>query len=319
VACPSDALPQLLPVTPFSQGIPGTALPPGWARQTFPRIASHTRYTLVGDGDKVVVRAEAVASASGLVSRVSTPAAEARMLRWRWKVDRLPQGANTSTKAGDDAPARIYVTFQFDPAKLGPVDRLLYEAARAIYGEAPPHASLMYVWDVAGASGRSFANPYTPRVRTIVVEGGQQRLGQWLDYERDIVADYRYTGLTLRRHPVALLRSRLESRGIVTAAGLRELPTGATVRTAGLVITRQRPGSAQGVTFVTLEDETGSINLIVWRDVAERQRRALVGSRLMGVVGELQVEGEVVHVIAHRLVDLSAWLGALAAPSRDFH
>ena len=100
---------------------------------------------------------------------------------------------------------------------------------------------------------------------------------------------------------------------------LRELPLGTAVRTAGLVITRQRPGSAQGVTFVTLEDETGSVNLIVWRDVAERQRRALVGSRLMGVAGELQVEGEVVHVIAHRLADLSRWLGGLSAPSRDFH
>jgi error-prone DNA polymerase len=135
----------------------------------------------------------------------------------------------------------------------------------------------------------------------------------------DIVADYAHTGLTLRRHPIALLRQRLDARGFVPAARLRELPRGATVRTAGLVITRQRPGSAQGVTFVTLEDETGSINLIVWRDVAERQRRALVGSRLMGVAGELQVEGEVLHVIAHRLADLSRWLGALAAPSRDFH
>jgi error-prone DNA polymerase len=135
----------------------------------------------------------------------------------------------------------------------------------------------------------------------------------------DIVADYARTGLTLGRHPVALLRPRLEARGCVDAARLRELPTGASVRTAGLVITRQRPGSAQGVTFVTLEDETGSINLIVWRDVAEQQRRALVGSRLMGVAGELQVEGEVVHVIARRLVDLSRWLGALTAPSRDFH
>jgi error-prone DNA polymerase len=135
----------------------------------------------------------------------------------------------------------------------------------------------------------------------------------------DVVADYAHTGLTLRRHPLALLRSRLEARGVVPAARLRELPHGATVRTAGLVITRQRPGSAQGVTFVTLEDETGSINLIVWRDVAERQRRALLGSRLMGVAGELQVEGEVLHVIASRLVDLSRWLGALSAPSRDFH
>ncbi len=135
----------------------------------------------------------------------------------------------------------------------------------------------------------------------------------------DIVADYAHTGLTLRRHPLALLRARLEGRGIVTAAGLRRMRNGATVRTAGLVITRQRPGSAQGVTFVTLEDETGYVNLIVWRDVAERQRQTLVGSRLMGVAGELQVEGEVLHVIARRLVDLSSWLGSVATASRDFH
>jgi len=135
----------------------------------------------------------------------------------------------------------------------------------------------------------------------------------------DIVADYAHTGLTLRRHPLALLRPRFDARGLVPASRLRELPPGAAVRTVGLVITRQRPGSAQGVTFVTLEDETGSINLIVWRDVAERQRRALVGSRLMAVAGELQVEGEVRHVIAHRLADLSHWLGTFNAPSRDFH
>ena len=97
------------------------------------------------------------------------------------------------------------------------------------------------------------------------------------------------------------------------------MPDGASVRTAGLVITRQRPGSAQGVTFVTLEDETGYVNLIVWRDVAERQRQALVGSRLMAVTGELQLEGEVMHVIVRRIIDLSRWLGKLSAPSRDFH
>jgi len=135
----------------------------------------------------------------------------------------------------------------------------------------------------------------------------------------DIVADYAHTGLTLRRHPLALLRPRLEARGLLTAARLRELPDGSTVRTAGLVITRQRPGSAQGVTFVTLEDETGYVNLIVWRDVAERQRQPLIASRLMGVSGQLQLEGEVMHVIAHRLADLSRWLGKVAAPSRDFH
>ena len=135
----------------------------------------------------------------------------------------------------------------------------------------------------------------------------------------DIVADYAHTGLTLRRHPLALLRPKLAARGLLTAAELRERAHGAHVRTAGLVITRQRPGSAQGVTFVTLEDETGQSNLIVWRDVADRQRQALIGSRLMAVAGELQMEGEVMHVIVHRIADLSRWLGRLAAPSRDFH
>jgi hypothetical protein len=191
LALPTHALAQPTRVTPFAQGTPGTALPPGWTPQTFPRIPRHTRYALVRDGDTVVVRAEAVGSASGLVFRVTAPAAEARVLRWRWKVDRLPQGADASAKAGDDASARVYVTFQLDPAKLGPVDRLLYEAARAIYGEAPPQASLMYVWNAAGSAGQTFWNPYTKRVRTIVVEGGHARLDQWLDYQRDIVADYR--------------------------------------------------------------------------------------------------------------------------------
>jgi error-prone DNA polymerase len=135
----------------------------------------------------------------------------------------------------------------------------------------------------------------------------------------DIVADYAHTGLTLRRHPIAVLRPRLEAQGLLSSVQLRSVPHGSTVRTAGLVITRQRPGSAAGVTFVTLEDEFGSINLIVWRDIAERQRRPLVGSRLLGVTGELQMEGEVMHVIAHRLVDLSRWLGQLHAPARNFH
>jgi error-prone DNA polymerase len=135
---------------------------------------------------------------------------------------------------------------------------------------------------------------------------------------QDIVADYRHMGLSLRRHPLALLRPRLDAHSILSAARLRERPNGSRVRTAGLVVTRQRPGTASGVTFVTLEDETGYVNLIVWRQIAERQRRALVGSRLMGVTGELQLEGEVMHVIVHRLTDLSRWLGDLVAPSRDF-
>ena len=134
----------------------------------------------------------------------------------------------------------------------------------------------------------------------------------------DIVADYGSLGLSLRRHPLALLRRRLEARGILTTEALWDLPTGRWVTTAGMVITRQRPGSASGVTFVTMEDETGHVNLIVWRRIAAEQRAALLESRLLEVRGAVQREGDVLHVIAQRLTDLSGLLGELVFESRDF-
>ncbi len=136
---------------------------------------------------------------------------------------------------------------------------------------------------------------------------------------QDIVADYRRLGLSLRRHPLALLRKQLTTQRLATAAGVRATPHGRLVRAAGIVIGRQRPDTASGVVFVTLEDETGTLNVIVWRDVGDRQRRELLGSRLMAVYGKVEREGEVVHVVAGRLVDLTPMLGALETKSRDFH
>ncbi|MEO8537285.1 MAG: OB-fold nucleic acid binding domain-containing protein, partial [Betaproteobacteria bacterium] len=135
----------------------------------------------------------------------------------------------------------------------------------------------------------------------------------------DIVADYRRLGLTLRRHPLALLRSRLRERRLTTADEILRLPHGRFVRTAGIVIGRQRPDTASGVVFVTLEDETGATNVIVWRDLGDRQRRELLGSRLLGIYGKVEREGAVVHVLAGRLVDLTPLLGTLPTRSRDFH
>ena len=135
----------------------------------------------------------------------------------------------------------------------------------------------------------------------------------------DIVADYASLGLTLGRHPLALLRERLQRQRMFTAADLKTLPHGRIARVTGLVTGRQRPGTASGVTFVTLEDETGMINVIVWRDLAERQRKELLRSSLLTVYGTLEREGEVVHVIAERLRDQTALLGSLVARSRDFH
>jgi len=139
------------------------------------------------------------------------------------------------------------------------------------------------------------------------------------DEAEDIVADYASLGLTLGRHPLALLRRRLQRQRMLTAAELKSLPHGRITRVTGLVTGRQRPGTASGVTFVTLEDETGMINVIVWRDLAERQRKELLRSSLMTVYGTLEREGEVVHLIAARLRDQTPLLGRLTARSRDFH
>ncbi len=135
----------------------------------------------------------------------------------------------------------------------------------------------------------------------------------------DIVADYASLGLTLGRHPLRLLRERLAARRFVAARCLAERPDRAFVRLAGIVTCRQRPGTASGVVFVTLEDETGLANIVVYSRLADRQRRELLGARLLGVFGQIRREGEVAHLIAGRLVDLSAWLGSLETVSRDFH
>jgi error-prone DNA polymerase len=135
----------------------------------------------------------------------------------------------------------------------------------------------------------------------------------------NIIADYASLGLTLGRHPLALLRHRLQRQRMLTAAQLHALPHGRVTRVTGLVTGRQRPGTASGVTFVTLEDETGMINVIVWRDLAERQRKELLRANLLTVYGTLEREGEVVHLIAARLHDQTALLGKLATRSRDFH
>ena len=135
----------------------------------------------------------------------------------------------------------------------------------------------------------------------------------------DIVFDHAALGLTLRRHPLALLRPLLQPQRLLTSAELHTFPNGRLARACGIVTVRQQPGTASGVVFVTLEDETGTVNVIVWPALKERQRRELVHSRMMAVYGVWQREGAVCHLIAHHLKDLSAMLGELATRSRDFH
>jgi error-prone DNA polymerase len=135
----------------------------------------------------------------------------------------------------------------------------------------------------------------------------------------EIVADYASLGLTLGRHPLALLRKRLQKMNLITAEDLKMKSHGNTAKVAGLVTCRQRPDTASGVVFVTLEDETGCVNVVVWRNVGERQSSELLGARLLGVQGSIERDGEVVHLVARCLTDYSALLGALETRSRDFH
>lgn len=134
----------------------------------------------------------------------------------------------------------------------------------------------------------------------------------------DLVADYATLGTTLGPHPLALLRRQLAAKRFRSSQDLLTLENNRTLSVAGLVIGRQRPGTASGVTFVTLEDEFGMVNVVVWRDLAERQRKVLVGSQLLQVFGRLESNNGVRHLIAQRLYDLTPLLTGLEVRSRDF-
>lgn len=135
----------------------------------------------------------------------------------------------------------------------------------------------------------------------------------------EIVWDYASTGLTLRRHPLALLRPRMAAKRLLSSRDLRHIPDGREVRVAGIVTLRQQPSTANGTVFVSLEDEFGAIQVIVWSALRDEQRSVLLESRLLAVKGVWQKRGSVCNLIAHRLVDLTPWLGRLGKlGSRDF-
>jgi len=168
-------------------------------------------------------------------------------------------------------------------------------------------------WAVAGVDTRP-----TEMLRATRVNEAPALLAAPSEVE-DTLADYEATGFTLKRHPLALLREQLTAEfKVQTAKVLHGYPGGRLARASGLVTHRQRPETAKGTIFVTLEDETGAVNVIVWPKVFEAQRRALLAARLLTVYGQWQREGEVMHLVALRMIDHSALLQGLASRSRDF-
>ncbi len=180
----------VLEVGKFSAVKEGAALPDGWKPLTFPKVPRHTTYTLVKEGETVVVKATSESAASGLTKAVKIDPREYPIVRWRWKVENLLKAADVTTKAGDDYPARIYITFEYDPDKVGFGKKAKYQAGRAIFGDIPI-AAINYIWDGKAAQGLFVENAYTDFAHMIVVESGAQGLGTWKDEERNVYEDYR--------------------------------------------------------------------------------------------------------------------------------
>jgi error-prone DNA polymerase len=134
----------------------------------------------------------------------------------------------------------------------------------------------------------------------------------------NVVEDYSHIGLTLRDHPISFLRRDLQHRNIITCNEAMTARDGRWACTAGLVLVRQKPGSAKGVMFITIEDETGPANIVVWPKLFEKRRRVVLGATMMAIHGKIQREGEVVHLVAQQLFDLSGDLSGLADRDLDF-
>ncbi|WP_296434650.1 MULTISPECIES: error-prone DNA polymerase [unclassified Rhizobium] len=134
----------------------------------------------------------------------------------------------------------------------------------------------------------------------------------------NVVEDYGHVGLTLREHPIAFLRRDLQARNIITCAEAMNSRDGRWVYAAGLVLVRQKPGSAKGVMFITIEDETGPANVVVWPSLFEKRRRVVLGASMMAINGRIQREGDVVHLVAQQLFDLSGDLSGLADRDAEF-
>ncbi|MEO1730222.1 MAG: error-prone DNA polymerase [Pseudomonadota bacterium] len=150
-------------------------------------------------------------------------------------------------------------------------------------------------------------------------EGAERRATKLptMPLSEEVVADYQTTRLSLKAHPMAFLRPELAERGFVRACDLRNRKFRSMVQVSGVVLIRQRPGSAKGVCFITLEDETGVINLVVWPDLKEKQRKVVMGARLMEVRGRVEYDDEVIHVIAQHMVDATGKLYALSDDMLD--
>ncbi len=182
-----------LPVGTFSESRPGRTFPSGWEPLTFEKIPTHTQYTLVKDGEQVVIKAVSHQSSSGITREITIDPQEFPVVQWSWKFENIIKNGDVTQKSGDDYPARLYITFEYDSSKVGFFEKAKYETAKFIYGQYPPIGAINYIWESKSPIGTMVPNPYTDRVIMIVIESGKTRVNEWITEERNIYQDYMKT------------------------------------------------------------------------------------------------------------------------------
>ena len=180
----ADELGKDLVVGFFSSLQPGMDPPPGWEPLVFKDIDRHTRYELVTDDGVVVLKAVSAAAASGLIRKIEIDVMEYPLVEWRWKVSNTLQKGDVTKKEGDDYPARIYITFAYDPSKLSFGNRVKYKTAKLLYGEYPPTGAINYIWGNHAAIDMMVPNPYTDRAMMIAVESGDEKTNRWVNAKK---------------------------------------------------------------------------------------------------------------------------------------
>jgi Protein of unknown function (DUF3047) len=182
--------PTVLDVAKFSANQPGPGVPDGWKPLTFKKVPKPTQYELVKDGDAVVVKATSEASASGLTKEVKIDPKAFPIVHWRWKVENLLKNSDVNRKDGDDYPARLYITFEYDPEKVSFGKKLKFKAGQVLFGDIPI-AALNYIWETKTQIDTFVDNAYTDFAKMIVVESGSQKVGLWVEEARNIYEDYK--------------------------------------------------------------------------------------------------------------------------------
>ena len=185
------AHPPVAQVTPFSSGVPGHLYPGGWQELRFSKFRAATRFDLIDDGGTTVVHATSENSSSVLMENIDIDPRKYSVLRWRWKARRLVPGANSTRRQTEDAPVRLIVAFEGDKDKLSFSDQITFAETRALLGLEPPYATLEYVWGNGALKETVVENGWNARIRLLLVESGDERLGDWVTETRNVVEDYR--------------------------------------------------------------------------------------------------------------------------------